>query len=439
MISHHCYSNRIQESSIARSPSLSSSLSSLSDNDRESSGIYKSQVNRNTAESVFHTNRIGAKGVDFSDRLIGVGRQRKSYHVRRTGRGRDDENEETSKERMARLIREVEELKVELAEENEQPKDEHATSSDGDIKVVTELSRVLHDLQSQKLVPRNASGSSSIEIAPTQSISKASDSASPQSASTTQTSPSTQSTEAIEAHTSRILSHATALEARLATLESLIGPPPTQSSAAATSSKPVLTQLTQLENQLSSINSTSPASLEVMSSQIQQLLNDMTRLITARQDATTALQKLQTQRSMGVPKGFNPAGGATSYRSTTGAPLPTEPSTPQPLLEDPDHLARVQKLYETLPTIEATLPFVPAVVERLRTLKAVHSDAASARQDLKELERRQGEIGVELGKWREGLERLETVVSEGKQGELENRDEMEKWVKELEERLVRLG
>lgn len=340
---------------------------------------------------------------------------------------------------MARLIREVEELKVELAEENEQKKDEQAASSDGDIKVITELSKVLHDLQSQHLVP-SASSSSSIETATlaAKNVTKASDSAS-QSAFVTQPAPSTQSTEAIEAHTSRVLAHATALEARLAALESIIGPPSTQPSTTTTSSKPVLTQLTQLENQLSSINSTSPSSLEAMSSQIQQLLNDTSRLTVARQDATIALQKLQTQRSMGVPKGFNPAGGATNYRSTTGIALPPEPSTLQPPLEDPDHLARVQKLYETLPTIEATLPFIPAVVERLRTLKAVHGDAASARQDLKEVERRQGEIGVELGKWREGLEKLEAVVKERKQGEQDNREEMEKWVKELEERLVRLG
>jgi len=453
LIYRHYTSNTSQEPSTARSPSLSSSRSSLADDDRESSGIYKSQTNRNTAQSVFHTSRIGSRDVDFSDRLVGIGRQRKSYHVRRAGSGRDDENgsEESSKERIARLVREVEELKAVLAEEkdvgeDEQKNDMTVASSDDDIKLITELSKVLRDLQSQKPIPSGASKSNLIEtITPaTENGLKASDAVSSQSGSMTQPPPSAPSTEAVQAHTLRILSQATALEARLAALESLIGSPPTQ--AATTSSKPVLTQLTLLEAQVSSINSTSPSSLEAMSSQIQHLLHETSRLTTARQDATTALQKLQTQRSMGVPKGLDPAsmaaGGVTSYRSTAGTPLLPESSTstsPQPVLEDPDHLARVQKLYEVLSTIEATLPLVPAVVERLRTLQALHSDAARARQDLKDLERRQGEIGVELRKWRQGLEKLEVVIGEGRQGDEENREEIEKWVKELEEKLVQSG
>lgn len=381
-----------------------------------------------------------------------MGKQRKSYHVRRAGRyinGDEEDYQESAKEKMVRLMREVEELKVELAEQRDQPhrieNDAKAVDSDEDTKAITDLTNILRDLQTQTIRSSNANKTRPISAATpaTRDIPKTSEASPSEHIASTSAHATAQSTEAIEAHTSRVLSHATALEARLAALETLIGSSPTEAlsiQAKTATTKPALTQLDLLESQLSVVTSTSSFSLESMSSQIQHLLNETSRLTTARQEATTALQKLQTQRSMGVPKGIGHASLAAGNISFT--PLQPESSTVSPMqsvLQDPEHLARVQKLYDVLPTIEATLPLVPAVVERLRTLRAVHSDAASARQDLKELERRQGEVSLELGKWREGVERLEAAMAEGRVGDKQNREEVEKWVKELEARLTRLG
>jgi nuclear migration protein JNM1 len=383
--------------------------------------------------------------VDFSDRLRGANGKHKSYRVRRGGRERvygDDSDdgvvEESRAQKIARLVREVEEMEAQLPR-GVDSSDDQALEQQGvelreqDERVVQRLSKALRAMQTRSIAPT----SDTAKLAADETLPGTLPS--PQNAS--QAHPS-QSTQAVEEHTSRVLSRAAALEARLSALESLVGSTTTDSTTTSSinTGKPMLSHLALLEKQVTTINTTNPPQLESMSSQIQQLLQVTRTLSSARELSATSLQKLQAQRSMGVPRGVNPALLATSsfnYVDKNASMVPrTEAPQPTPqLLEDPEHLARVDKLYSTLPSIEAALPVLPAIIERLRTLRFVHADAANARQGIKDLHKRQVDICAELTRWKEALDKVEIVIKEGTDTEKVNREEIEAWVKEMESRV----
>ena len=397
---------------------------------------------------------VDARDVNFSD-SISMKRQayRSKSMSRHRRRRRDDGGEEVGdlsdsedeslERRLARLRREVEDLKVEMANKTDVEAGSAAASEkpgenlgDG----VAELSRALDNLHasrgaassshsaaallSQKLGPETRSGTD----AKTQHSADASKAASTVPASATSS--------------AGILSHAAAFDSRLALLESSVGISSSSNPFVAdgtneSTSHPVLPALDQLASRLSALTGllvgTSPATtapgvsnaapgmttphLEALSTRVRKLTTDAEALTAARRKAFEAAKAVHNARLASSDTDVVPA---------------LEAST------DDDHAAKIQALYTTLPTIQSLHPLLPSVLERLRSLRACHAGAAHAADSLNELEKRHAEMASEIEQWREGLTTVEEKMQQGEAALRSNVETVEPWVRDLESRLARL-
>ncbi|KAI9708137.1 MAG: hypothetical protein M1828_003100 [Chrysothrix sp. TS-e1954] len=402
-------------------------LSDPEDPNDEASRIDHHGIHPDTARESFQPSRVDARDVDFSDRLDG----HRSYRVRRR-RKRDrygksgeeieyvngnvsDDEEESYDEKVARLKREVEEVRAEGERRKGRGGNGPEGSSDTQNAGLDELSEVLSALKTRQ---SESQASTLSKPPPLPSDSTAPPALPSPSESTRQT-----------------LARATALESRLATLESTIGlhsdlasPPTSKSSSSAT--QPIMQSLITLERQMSILSTTTAPTLTSLATQISQLTESAHRLEEARKAARQAQDALASKSSRPVSR--IGAGGSAPPSRDQAAAVPS-------MMEDPETLAKIDALYAMLPTIESLAPLLPAVVERLRSLRMLHAEAGDAAQRLKDVERRQGMLGQEIAKWQDGLGRVESAIEKGQAVRSGNRQEVENWVRELEGRMDRLG
>jgi nuclear migration protein JNM1 len=162
-----------------------------------------------------------------------------------------------------------------------------------------------------------------------------------------------------------------------------------------------------------------------MSRRVRQLTQDAEKLKEARTAAKAAQEALRSSENDAPP---------TSTPSSRSQNIAQSSAS----VDDEDQAAKINALYGTLPTIEKLAPLLPPVLDRLRSLRTIHADAAGASEALKEVERQQQEMAAEIRKWREGLDKVEAVMkaSEGRIGG--NMKVVEGWVKELEARMAKL-
>jgi nuclear migration protein JNM1 len=394
---------------------------------------------------------VDARDVNFSD-SISMKRQayRSKSMSRRRRRRREDEVEEVGdlsdsedeslERKLARLRREVEDLKVEMANKTDAEAG-GATASEkpgenlGD--GVAELSRALDNLHAS----RGAANSSHSAAA------SLSQKLGPETRPTTDAkTPSADASTAVSTvpapNTSGILSHAAAFDSRLALLESSMGISSSSNPFIAdgineSTSHPVLPALDQLASRLSALTGllvgTSPATtasgvsnaapgmttphLEALSTRVRKLTADAEALTAARRKAFEAAKAVHNARLASSDTDVVPA---------------LEAST------DDDHAAKIQALYTTLPTIQSLHPLLPSVLERLRSLRACHAGAAHAADSLNELEKRHAEMASEIEQWREGLTTVEEKMQQGEAALRSNVETVEPWVRDLESRLARL-
>lgn len=216
---------------------------------------------------------------------------------------------------------------------------------------------------------------------------------------------------------SHVLAKAAEFDARLASLEQAIGlsgsnMPDTGDTAP---SRPILPTLQNLDRDLSALSTTSNVtSLDTLSKRIRQLIQEAERLSDIRKatqsaDSTTA--------------------------STNGLPNGTAKSAVQ---DSPDQSYKLNALYSTLPTIQSLSPTLPLVLERLRTLRLIHTAAGNAAATLEEVERRQAEQEAEIKQWREALEKVEKALVAGEGVMKGNIETVGGWVRELEGRVGKL-
>lgn len=197
-------------------------------------------------------------------------------------------------------------------------------------------------------------------------------------------------------------------EGRLAALEMALGVSALDaaSSTDAAASMPLLPSLTLLDQQLAALSSaTSIANLEAASARIHKLRNE----------ADTAMS--------------TPIANDTPEDESDGAMATLSPAD----------LEQLKKLHDILPTIQSLSPTVPALLNRLRSLRTLHSTAASAASSLEDVERKQAEMDDELKAWREGLEKVEGAIQGAQEANGRNGKVVEKWVRDLEERMKGLG
>lgn len=228
---------------------------------------------------------------------------------------------------------------------------------------------------------------------------------------------------------SSLLSQAASFDDRLRILEGALGlPPSTVLPGTNQSPEAIIPSLAHLSFQLSSLASTLTGSLpstatstppiDSLAVKIRALTTDADKLTSARKRATAAA-----------------LAAAAARDRDDESDIMTEDGKPITEIGADDPKAKINALYASLPTITSLHPLLPTVLERLRSLRTVHVRAAEARMDLEEVERRQGLMREEIGRWREGLEAVEGKMREGEGVMKANVQVVGAWVKELEHRM----
>ncbi|KAJ5203323.1 hypothetical protein N7449_005402 [Penicillium cf. viridicatum] len=454
---------------IYETPDLTDEASTLptatvrTDSDHDDAGsnsdIDREGVNPDQARMHFMGAAVDVRDVNFSD-SISMKRQAyrsKSMSRRRRRRREDgveevgdlsDSEDESLDRRLARLRREVEDLKVEMA--NKTDGTETGNGSHGAAAAeksgenlgdgVAELSRALDNLHASRSAASSSHSAAALLSQKLTSETRSVTDAKIQSSADASKAVSTVPAPAVSS--AGILSHAAAFDSRLALLESSIGISSASNPFIAdgineSASHPVLPALEQLTSRLSALTGllvgTNPASatpgvanaapgmttphLEALSTRVRKLTTDAEALTAARRKAFEAAKAVHNARLASSDADVVPA---------------LEAST------DDDHAAKIQALYTTLPTIQSLHPLLPSVLERLRSLRACHAGAAHAADSLNELEKRHAEMASEIEQWRDGLTTVEEKMQQGEAALRSNVETVEPWVRDLESRLARL-
>ncbi|OBT76214.1 hypothetical protein VF21_05015 [Pseudogymnoascus sp. 05NY08] len=374
--------------------------------------ISRARLHPDAARSRFEPSLVDAKDVDFSDRISG---KKKSYRAssrrvrvladgtREMGDLSDDEDGEGLERKMARLRREVEEVRVE-AEQRRRGREGKGEEEGGEVEdEAVGLSRLLEELARPVVGAEGKAERLSKALSKPLPPAEAAPTSEPASKQTTDAAgPATYTvTYAPSYDPTHTLARITTFDTRLASLESALGLPPAGSNAI----HPVLPALTTLSQKLAVIGSATPSSIDALSRRVRALTAETEKMAAVKEAARAA----------------TPGGAADGEKD-----------------EDDEQAAKINALFGTLATIEGLAPLLPGVLERMRSLRKVHADAAGAQGEMEEALRRQEEMGAEIEKWRVGLERVEEAVREGERVGGENVKTVEGWVRELEERVKNL-
>ncbi|KAH6634098.1 Dynamitin-domain-containing protein [Chaetomium sp. MPI-SDFR-AT-0129] len=384
------------------------------DNGDDTTGISRSRLRINQARSRFMPAAVDATDVDFSDRLDA---KRKSYKTstrrhriledgtEELGDFSDEDDAEGLARKIARLKREIEEVKEEYGKERavsvEDKGGDEGEAQEGEIEA---LSKVLDELSiaDQSLVSR------AIPADPAGDLGRSQPQITPKGISYTITyAPNYEQTHA--------LAKAADFDARLVVLEKALGIGSAAMPEFGSNGLPraVVPLLENLHRQITTLSEASVPSLDSISRRVRALTQEAEDLEKARRNAKTAQDALAS------------AGAAQTAETAT--------------LEDSEQTARINALYGTLPTIENLAPLLPPLLDRLRSLRMIHADAAAAADTLARLEQRQAEMAGEIKEWRDGLEKVENAVREGSTTMTKNVDVISGWVKDLEEKMSKLS
>jgi nuclear migration protein JNM1 len=174
----------------------------------------------------------------------------------------------------------------------------------------------------------------------------------------------------------------------------------------------VLPTLETLQKQISTLSEASTSSLDTITRRVRTLTQEAETLEKARRNAKAAQAAL----------------ASTGVASVEGASA-----------EDSEHTAKINALYGTLPTIENLAPLLPPLLDRLRSLRAIHADAATASETLGRIEKKQTDMAADIHQWRDGLEKVEAAMQQGEAAMAGNVKVVEGWVKELEAKIAKLS
>ncbi|PBP22382.1 dynactin subunit [Diplocarpon rosae] len=376
---------------IARSESASSSYKDFDEDEDEAPGISRSRLHLNEARNQFAPAQIDARDVDFSDRVTA---KRKSYKAS-TRRHRkkedgteehgdfsDDEDGESLERKVARLRREIEEVKEECGKRQAARQGGDELESVELSQDVTDLNKMLDGISLRKGPTSKSAGGKFAKDLGTGIKANGP----PQTAQGIGEATYT-ITYAPTYQQSHALAKAADFDGRLALLEKALGISAAElpSSTGNALPKAILPTLDTLQRQISVILESTPASLDSVGRRVRSLVKEAEDLEIARKRAKVAQDELRASGGDGA--------------SDDG--------------EDSEQVAKINALYGTLPTIENIAPLLPSLLERLRSLRAIHADAATASVSLDRVEKQQTEMAADIKKWREGLERVEEALKQG--------------------------
>ena len=408
--------------------------SSYYEEEDEASGIVRHRLDADEARTHFLPTGEGSS--KFSSRISS---KRKSYRSSSRKRRKDgpetnglingievtsDEEVESFERKLARLRKEVAEVKGEF--EHRKAKKENGAIKDPqhEAESLDTLNQILESVDSfgldggtgaaSRLTKRIVASKIPLENTLNSKDGQGSRPAQQTASSTTYTVTYVPTYQ--EEHT---LSKVSDFDSRLTLIEAALGfdaiPLPTQNTSPA---KAVLPALNTLDIELHTLSTSTDTSLDKLSGRVKQLTQDAQELEQARKAAKAAQEALSP--------------------SSEDFPLLNGPGRDSDALDDSEQRSKINALYGTLPTIESLAPLLPSVLDRLRSLRSLHADAATASQTLAKLETRQGDTKQELQSWREGLEKVENAMKQGEETVKGNTETIESWVKELEERMRKL-
>ncbi|KAH7364364.1 Dynamitin-domain-containing protein [Rhexocercosporidium sp. MPI-PUGE-AT-0058] len=402
----------------ARSESTSSSYKDFDEEENDAPGISRSRLHPDEARTLFSPAQIDARDVDFSDRVTA---KRKSYKAStRRQRKRedgteefgdfsDDEDGESLERKLARLKREIEEVKEEYGRRQAEKKD-----ADGGVETidlgqdVTDLNRMLDGMSMQKGINSKNAGAKFAKDLGTGIKANGP----PQTSQANGESATYTITYAPTYQQSHALAKAADFDGRLALLERALGISAAELASVTTNGVPkaIIPTLDTLQRQISVISESTPSSLDSISRRVRTLTQEAERLEDSRKAAKVAQDALRA----------------------AGGDLVSEDG------EDSEQVAKINALYGTLSTIENLAPLLPSLLDRLRSLRAIHADAATASDSLDRVEKQQTEMAGDIKKWREGLEKVEEALKQGETTMSGNMKAVEGWVKELEQKMEKL-
>ncbi|CAF9933264.1 MAG: hypothetical protein HETSPECPRED_008580 [Heterodermia speciosa] len=424
----------IPGSSLARPESQASSYEETDEN--VLTGISRRRLDPDEARSHFLPSGQDSAASRYNSRIQS---KRKSYKESgRRGRLKgvatsgtetsSDEDEESLETRLARLRREAAEVRAAFesrkthVEPGTQPKRE--AYDDG----LNELSEVLGSINSRGSQTEDGAASRLVKKlgTATKTRSTPTDVAEASDGHSTQADPMYTFSYAPNYDQEHALAKIADFDARLTLLENVLGLDtialPSQPRPHA---KAVLPTLEHIDRQISMISTSTDLKIDSTSRRIRQLTQDAQKLTESRKAAKAAQEALSNSRN--IP----PRPSSSSQADADAQSMPG--------IEDPEQISKINALYGTLPTIEALSPMLPPLLDRLRSLRSVHAEAAGAQQGLARIESRQEAMAEDLRSWRAGLEKVEEMFEQGQKTMGGNMGAIEGWVKELEGRMGKLG
>ncbi|KAK9369951.1 Dynamitin-domain-containing protein [Lipomyces kononenkoae] len=106
--------------------------------------------------------------------------------------------------------------------------------------------------------------------------------------------------------------------------------------------------------------------------------------------------------------------------------------------EDKSQADKIESIYGSLASVEKLIQIVPGLVDRLRSLQFIHSEAAETISNLGEIRDKMDIVEEHTSKWRIALESAEKRLDEIEDREKRNLETAREWVKDLESKVKSL-
>ncbi|KAL1603777.1 hypothetical protein SLS60_005367 [Paraconiothyrium brasiliense] len=385
---------------VSTIPASTAVSDSEDDDDPESSAVRHQHLQTEQARSRFQPSRVDANGVDFSDNISA---QRRSYRTSTRARRRgdilgddSDEEKESFERKLMRLKQEMQELEGEYQE-----RVKSGDKSKIEERDPREVMEFISDKVDQIYAMRRG-GVRGAEPQLDRTIEKFNN--------YTPFEPSNRITKAIanqpplpgsqvqRAQLEYVLDQAKQFDERLSKLETSLGlDGSTMPEIGDKAPFPVFTTLEKIEQTVGLVGEASQGNLEAAGAQIKKMIADAEQLRELRAEVSR--------------DGESP---------------------------NPEQEAKINALYGTLPSIDKLSPVLPMLLERIRTLRLVHTSAWAADDVLTELENRQSQQEAEIKKWEQSIQQVEEDLKKCEAAMQSNMHTVGDWVKKIEEKVAKL-
>ncbi|EUC50877.1 hypothetical protein COCMIDRAFT_31775 [Bipolaris oryzae ATCC 44560] len=378
------------------------------DDDNDDSAVRHQRLQPDQARNRFQPARVDARGVDFSDNITAQGQSYRTSTRRQRRRGEiigdaSDEEEESFAQKLLRIKRELATLEDEYQQKVESG--DKSKIEEQDPKEMMEMIASKVDT----IYAAHKGGARGTQAILDRTVQKFDSykpfDPSPKLTNAIANQPPLPGTQVQRSQLEFVLNQAAEFDRRITQLEGSLGlNGNTMPELNDHTPFPVSATLTRLEQTMGLIGDAASNNLDTVTQNVKKLTAEAEHLKEVREEAAEA--------------------GAGSNDNSSGTYL--------------DQEAKINALYGTLPSIDKLSPILPLVLERLRTLRLVHTSAWQADEVLTELERRQSAQELEIKKWEQQLEILEKDIKRAETAMVNNIKTVGDDVKMLEGKIAKL-